>query len=145
MKKSEAIKLAQQQELDLYCVAPNAKPPVCKICNYGKLKFEKQKAAKEAKKNQQKSELKQIQITPQIGQHDMDTKARRARKFLEEGNRCEICVIYRGRQLAHKEVGYETLKKFCSQLEDIGQIDKAPYWEGRWYKCIMGPIKNKKQ
>lgn len=142
MSSREANELAlQEYGLDLFCVAPQANPPVCKILNYGKYRFEKQKSEKEARKNQRKVELKQVQLTPQIGQHDLDTKARHAREFLEDGNRVEVCVIFRGRQMAHKEVGEDVMQRFCSALEDVSVVDKEPFWEGKWYKSILAPKK----
>lgn len=143
MSSRAANELAIKYGLDLYCVAPNANPPVCKILNYGKFRFEKQKAAKEARKNQKSTELKQVQLTPQIGQHDLDTKARHARGFIEDGNKVEVCVIFRGRQMTHKEVGEEVMKTFVGQLADISGVDKPPFWEGKWYKCILAPLKKK--
>jgi len=140
MSSGAANQLAASYDLDLYCVAPNATPPVCKILNYGKLRFEKQKASR---KNQRSSgnEMKQIQLRPQIGQHDLETKARKAREFLEDGIRVEACVVFRGRQLAHKEMGEEVLARFIDTLKDVATIDKAPYWEGKWYRSILAPIK----
>ncbi len=143
MSSRAANEVAMRYDLDLYCVAPNANPPVCKICNYGKLRYEKEKAAKEARKNQQKTEMKQIQLTPQIGVHDLDTKARQARKFLESGDKVQVCVVFRGRQMSHKEVGEDVMKRFVDQLVEVSTIDKAPYWEGKWYNSILAPIKKK--
>lgn len=141
MSSRAANELAMRYGLDLYCVAPNANPPVCKILNYGKLKFEKAKAAKEARKNQHSTELKQVQLTPQIGQHDLETKARHAREFLEDGDKVEVCVVFRGRQMAHKEVGEDVMKRFVDQLADISIIDKEPYWERKWYNAILAAKK----
>ncbi len=141
MSSGAANQLAASYDLDLYCVAPNAQPPVCKILNYGKLRYEQQKQQKISRKNQHVTELKQIQLTPQIGQHDLETKARKGRKFLEEGNKVQVCVVFRGRQLSHKEVGEEVMKRFVAILEDIATVDKAPYWEGKWYNSILAPKK----
>ncbi len=143
MSSRAANELAIKYGLDLYCVAPQGKPPVCKILNYGKFKFEKQKAAKEAKKNQKSTELKQVQLTPQIGIHDLETKARHAREFIEDGNKVEVCVIFRGRQMSHKDLGEEVMKTFCDKLSDISGVDKPPFWEGKWYKSIIAPLKKK--
>lgn len=141
MTSRAANEVAIRYGLDLYCVAPNANPPVCKILNYGKLRFEQQKAEKVARKNQHASELKQVQLTPQIGQHDIDTKARHAREFLEEGDKVEICVVFKGRQMSHKEVGEDVMKRFVDQLADVSVIDKAPYWEGKWYNAVLASKK----
>lgn len=88
------------------------------------------------------SELKQVQLTPQIGQHDIDTKARHAREFLEEGDKVEICVVFKGRQMSHKEVGEDVMKRFVDQLADVSVIDKAPYWEGKWYNAVLAVRRN---
>lgn len=141
MSSREANQIAAQHNLDLYCISPKANPPVCKILDYGKYRFEQQKAEKQAKKNQHKTEVKQIQLTPQIGLHDIETKARKGREFLEDGNKVEVAVIFRGRQLSHKEVGVDVMNKFMEILADVAQVDKAPYWEEKWYRAILAPKK----
>ena len=143
MSSRAANELAIRYQLDLYCVAPTANPPVCKILNYGKFKYEQQKAKKEAKKNQTRHETKQIQITPQIGQHDLETKAKKAREFLEDGDKVQLCVVFRGRQLSHKELGDDVMQRFIALMEENAVIDKAPYWEGKWYDVILAPKKKK--
>jgi translation initiation factor IF-3 len=141
MSSRAANELAMRYNLDLYCVAPGAVPPVCKILNYGKFRFEQQKQERQARKNHKVSELKQIQLSPVIGEHDIATKARKAREFFEEGDKVQVCVIFRGRQLSHKEVGEDVMKKFVDQLADVSVIDKAPYWEEKWYIAILAPKK----
>ncbi|MCQ2798781.1 MAG: translation initiation factor IF-3 [Bacilli bacterium] len=141
MSSREANQIAIQHNLDLFCISPKANPPVCKILDYGKYRFDQQKAEKEAKKNQHRTELKQIQLTPQIGIHDIETKARKGKEFLEDGNKVEVVVVFRGRQLSHKEVGEEVMKKFMDILADGAQVDKAPYWEEKYYKVILAPKK----
>jgi translation initiation factor IF-3 len=141
MSSRAANDLAMRYNLDLYCVAPNANPPVCKILNYGKFRFEQQKQDRLSRKNQHATELKQVQITPQIGQHDIDTKARHAREFIEDGNKVQICVVFKGRQLAHKDLGEGVMQSFINSLADIALIDKPPFWEGKWYECIVAPKK----
>ena len=118
MSRIDAYRKAESYELDLLCVAPQANPPVCKIINYGKYHFDAQKKAKEAKKNQKIIELKEIQLTPQIGQHDIETKVKAAIKFLEDGNKVKVGVRFKGRQMAHPEVGNETLNKFLEYVTD---------------------------
>lgn len=137
MSSREAYNIAVEEELDLLCVAPNANPPVCKIINYGKYRFEQQKKAKENKKKQHVVEIKEIQLTPQIGQHDIDTKAKAARRFLEEGNKVKLGVRYRGRQMSHLEVGEEVMNKFIASLEDVATVEKAPEMEGRWMNAVL--------
>lgn len=129
--------------MDLLCVAPNAQPPVCKIINYSKYRFEQQKKAKEAKKNQHVIETKEIQLTPQIGGHDMETKARAASKFLAAGNKVKVGVRYRGRQMTHIEVGEEVMNKFIESLKDIAVVEKPATMDGRWLVAILAPVKKK--
>lgn len=143
MSSKAAYDIAVQADLDLVCVAPNANPPVCKILNYGKFRFEQQKKAKENKKKQHTVDIKEIQLTPQIGQHDVDTKARAARRFLEEGNKVKVGVRFRGRQMTHVEVGEEVMNKFISSLEDIAVVEKAPFMEGKWLNAVLAASKKK--
>lgn len=137
MSSREAYQRAVEVELDLVCVAPNAQPPVCKLLNYGKYRYEQQKKAKESKKNQHIIDIKEIQLTPQIGIHDLETKARAARRFLEDGNKVKLGVRYRGRQMSHAELGEEVMNKFISMLEDVSSIEKAPYMEGKWLNAVL--------
>jgi len=141
MSSREAQFKANEYNLDLFCVAPNSNPPVCKILNYGKYRYEQQKKAKENRKNQVRIEVKEIQLTPQIGIHDMETKARAASKFLAEGNKIKVGVRYRGRQMTHLEVGEETLNKFIQMLGESAQIEKPAAMEGRWLIAILAPSK----
>lgn len=127
----DALALAEDKKLDLVLVAPNAKPPVCKIMNYGKYKFEQAKKEKEAKKKQKIAELKEIRITPNIEEHDFGFKAKNARKFLEDGNKVKITVKFRGRELNNSKLGEQMLNKFVEELSDIANLDKAPKLEGR--------------
>lgn len=137
MSRFEAFKKAEEYELDLLCVAPNANPPVCKIVNYGKYRFESQKKAKEAKKNQKIIEIKEIQLTPQIGEHDIQTKVKAAIRFLSDGNKIKVGVRFRGRQLSHVEVGEDVLKKFISYVTDYATVEKAPSLDGKWLTCVL--------
>ena len=139
MSSREAQLKANEYNLDLFCVAPTATPPVCKILNYGKYRYEQQKKAKENRKNQVKIEVKEIQLTPQIGLHDMETKARAAVKFLEQGNKIKVGVRFRGRQMTHLEVGEEALNKFIELLGDAAQIEKPAAMEGRWLIAVLAP------
>ena len=139
MSSREAQFKANEYNMDLLCVAPNAQPPVCKIINYGKYRFEQQKKAKEAKKNQHVIETKEIQLTPQIGQHDMETKSRAAIKFLQEGNKVKIGVRFRGRQLSHVEVGQETMDKFIELISEYAVVEKPANLDGKWMIAIVAP------
>lgn len=133
MSSREAYQKAIEYDLDLLCVAPNAKPPVCKLLNYSKYRFEAQKRAKENKRNQAMHmvDLKEIQITPQIGEHDLMTKANRAKEFLTNGDRVKVVLRFRGRQLAHVEVGEEVLNKFVSYLSEVSTVEKPASLEGK--------------
>ena len=144
MSSQEANRLAMSYDLDLYCVAPNANPPVCKILNYGKFRFEQQKQAKANKRNQHVVETKQVQLHLNIGQHDLETKARHAREFIEDGNKVQVCVVLKGREMAHKELGEDLLNKFVDILSDIASSDKPAAWPGKWYSVVVAP-KAKKQ
>ena len=139
MSSREAQLKANEYDLDLPCVAPNAQPPVCKIINYGKYRFEQQKKAKEAKKNQHVVEIKEIQLTPQIGAHDMETKGRAAIKFLQDGNKVKVGVRFRGRQMTHLEVGQEVMDKFIASLSEYCTIEKPSSMDGRWMIAILAP------
>lgn len=137
MSRFEAYKKAEEYDLDLLCVAPQGKPPVCKIINYGKYRFEAQKKVKEAKKNQKIIEIKEVQLSPQIGQHDIETKVKAAIKFLEDGNKVKVGVRFKGRQMSHPEVGDEVLNKFLEYVKDYAVIEKKPVLDGRWLTCVL--------
>ena len=137
MSSRDAYRIAVEQELDLLCVAPNSNPPVCRLINYNKYRFEQQKKAKESKKKQKIIEVKEVQLTPQIGQHDLETKAKAARKFLEDGNRVKVGVRYRGRQLSHVDIGEEVLNRFIELLQDVCKVDKAPALDGKWLVAVL--------
>ncbi|MBO4540539.1 MAG: translation initiation factor IF-3 [Bacilli bacterium] len=145
MSSYDANRLAASYGLDLFCVAPQANPPVCKILNYGKYRFEQQKQKRESKKNQHIVETKQVQLHISIGQHDMETKARHARGFLEDGNKVQVCVILKGREMAHKEIGEEVSQRFVSMLSDIAGAEKPAAWEGKWYNVILSTKAKKNQ
>lgn len=132
-----ALETAERYELDLLCVAPNANPPVCKILDYGKHRFEAQKKAKVAKKNQKIIQTKEVQLTPMIGEHDLLVKVKAAIRFFEDGSRVKVGVRFRGRQLAHPEVGQETIEKFIDLVKDYSAVEKAPYMEGKWLNAIL--------
>lgn len=137
MSRFNALNKAEEYELDLLCVAPNANPPVCKIINYGKYRFESQKKAKEAKKNQKIIEVKEIQLTPTIGEHDIQTKVKAAIRFLNDGNKIKVGVRFRGRQLSHVEVGEDVLNKFIDYVKEYSVIEKAPSLDGKWLTCVL--------
>ena len=127
----EALEKAMDKNLDLVLVAPNGKPPVCKIMNYGKYKFEQSKKEKEAKKKQKTLELKELRVTPNIEEHDFEFKTKNARKFLGDGNKVKITVRFRGREVNNAKAGENVLNKFIEKLEDISIVEKKPKLEGR--------------
>ena len=128
---NEALDIAYEKKLDLVLVAPNAEPPVCKIMNYGKYKFEQAKKEKEARKKQKTFEVKEIRITPNIEQHDFEFKAKNARKFIEDGNKVKITVRFRGRELSYVKLGEQTLNEFIENLSDVATPEKKPVLEGK--------------
>ena len=131
MSARDAQKLADEAELDLIKIAPKAQPPVCKIMNYGKYKFEQSKKEKEAKKKQKVFELKEIRITPNIEQHDFEFKVKNAQKFLEDGNKVKITVRFRGREMNYLKQGESVLNNFITALQDIAVAEKKPILEGK--------------
>ena len=126
-----ALEKAEEKNLDLVLVSPNANPPVCKIMNYGKYKFEQAKKEKEAKKKQKILEVKEIRVTPNIEEHDFSFKAKNARKFLEDGNKVKITVRFRGREDNNSKAGEAVLNKFIEALEEVSVVEKKPKLEGR--------------
>lgn len=131
MATSDALAKAEEFDLDLVEISPNASPPVCRIMDYGKYKYQQSKKEKESKKKQHIIHIKEIRLRPTIDEHDIEFKIRQARKFIESGNHLRIRVLFRGRQLAHPEFGQAVLKRVESELEDIAKIDKEPIKEGR--------------
>ena len=131
MSASDALDLAARKNLDLVKIAPQAKPPVCKIMDYGKYKFEQQKREKEARKNQRVIETKEVQLSLNIDTHDLETKVNHAKRFLSAGNKVKVSIRFRGREMAHPERGTEIMEKFASYLTDVGVIEKAPKMESR--------------
>ncbi|NOZ63031.1 MAG: translation initiation factor IF-3 [Calditrichaeota bacterium] len=128
---SEAKKLAQDAGLDLVEIVPNAKPPVCKIIDYGKYKYELGKKEKLMKKKQHVIHVKEIRLSPKIEEHDFNFKVGHARKFLEQGNKVKVNILFRGRQITHIEFGREVIDKFANELEDIAKLEMGPKVEGR--------------
>ena len=133
----EAISKAEERDLDLVLVAPNAKPAVCKIMNYGKYKLEQAKKEKESRKNQKIAEQKEIRVTPNIGAHDFEFKSRNARNFLEAGNKVKFTLRFRGRELNNIKAGEDILNKFIEDLSDIASPEKKPLLEGKSMYIIL--------
>jgi translation initiation factor IF-3 len=134
-----ALAAAQEQGLDLVEVAPTARPPVVRIMDYGKFKFEQAKMARIAKKKQHVIHLKEVKYRPGIDDHDFDTKTRHARRFLEEGNKVKVTLMFRGRQIAHPELGREVVDRVAQELADIAKIESEPKFEGKSMSMILTP------
>lgn len=135
----DALKLAEEQGLDLVEVAPLAKPPVCKIIDYGKFKYEQKKKAQEARKNQTVVLVKEVKMRPKTDTHDFDFKANHARRFLQEGHKVKASIVFRGREMAHQEIGLEHLNKLAERLADICLVEQPPRIEGRAMSMILAP------
>ena len=139
MSVEEALRIATEHELDLVKIAPGSNPPVCKIMDYGKFRFEQTKKEKEAKKNQRVIEIKEIRMSPGIDTNDFNTKLKNAQKFLNDGDRVKVSVRFRGREMAHTEIGAVLLKDFAAQCAGIANLDKAPKLEGRSMSMFLSP------
>lgn len=141
MTSNAALKLAYDRGLDLVLIAPQATPPTCRIMDYGKYRFDREKKEKEAKKKQQVVELKEIQLSCRIDVHDFETKARNAVRFLAAGNKVRVVVRFKGREMAHQELGRDVLARFESAVSEVGTVDKKPVLDGRNMTMIVVPVK----
>ncbi len=135
----EALKIAKEQELDLVEVAPQANPPVCKILDYGKYRFELEKKLRDSKKKQKVLKLKEIRMQPKIADGDIEFKSKHIKEFLAEGNKVKVTVRFRGRELAHTDLGLEVLKEVLNRLEDDYTLEKQPAMEGRFMSMVVVP------
>jgi translation initiation factor IF-3 len=136
---AEALKMAKERELDLVEVAPTANPPVCKILDYGKYRFEQEKKLRDSKKNQKLLKLKEIRMQPKIGAGDLDFKSKHVQEFLAEGNKVKVTVRFRGRELAHTELGLDVLNEVLKRLGDDYVVEKQPSMEGRFMSMVLNP------
>ncbi len=143
MSAAEALKIAESRNLDLVKIAPMAKPPVCKIMDYGKFRFEKAKKEKEAKKNQKTIEIKEIRLSLNIDTHDFDTKINHARKFIASGNKVKVSIRFRGREMAHPELGLTIMKRCAEAMADCASIEKPAKLEGRQMLMFLAPKSSK--
>ncbi len=142
MSGFQAQKLAAEAELDLVKISPNAVPPVCKIMNYGKFKFDTAKKEKDARRKQKTSELKEVWLSMTIDTHDLETKAKQASKFLSSGDKVKVSIRMRGRQQAHADIGVQVMYKFFDIVESVSVMDKKPVTEGRNIIMILNPKKS---
>ena len=143
MSLNDAKAYAYDRGLDLVLIAPQAEPPVCRAMDYGKYRYERDKKEKEAKKKQQVVEIKEVQLSCGIDVHDFDTKANRAVKFLQDGNKVRVCLRFRGREMAHQDLGRQVLARFEQACAEYGSVDKKPVMEGRQISMMIAPIKQK--
>lgn len=141
--RREALELAYRQNLDLLCVAPKARPAVCKILDYGKYHFEQQKKEKEAKRKQHTVELKALRLSPVVDTHDFETKLRQARKWIEQGMKVKIDMRFRGRMMTRQDVGRQIMNDFLEQVKDIAIVEKKPSLEGNTMSLVLAPQKKK--
>ena len=137
MSSRDAMKLAQEAELDLVKIAPGAKPPVCKIIDYGKYKYEQTRKEKEAKKKQKTVEIKEVRLSPNIDTNDLNTKVNNAKKFISKGNKVKVTLRFRGREMAHVQQSKHILDDFAKQLEDVATVEKAAKLEGRNMSMVL--------
>lgn len=135
----EALKMAEEAGLDLVEVSPNADPPVCKILDYGKYKYEQQKKAAEARKKQKTVDVKEVKIRPGIEKHDYEVKMRNARRFLEGGDKVKVTMRFRGREMAHQNIGMDVLRRMKEELADVSKPELEPKLEGRQMIMVLGP------
>ena len=141
MSSDKALQLAYDAGYDLVLMAPQAQPPVCRIMNYGKYRYERDKKEKEAKK--QTIEVKEIQLSCRIDTHDFETKVRHAQKFLESGNKVRVVMRFKGREMSHMAIGQEIMQKFQDACSELGNVDKAPVLDGRMLAMVIAPQKQK--
>ncbi len=142
VSSKEALRLAEESDLDLVKIAANGNPPVCKIMDYGKYKFEMLKKQKEAKKNQKVVELKEIWLSMTIDVGDLNVKARQCQKFLQSGNKVKVSIRMRGRQNAHSSLGVDVMNRFFDLVKEVAQMEKKPMFEGRSILMILAPLKS---
>ena len=141
MSAAQALKIAESKNLDLVKISPNAVPPVCKLMDYGKFRFEQTKREKEARKNQRVVEIKEIRMSPSIDVNDFNVKLRNAQKFLSEGNRCKVTVRFRGREMAHTNIGEKLLLTFAEECSEVANMEKNPKLDGRFMAMFLSPKK----
>ena len=143
MPIEEALNLASEKKLDLVNISPNAKPPVCKILDYGKYRYELQKKEKEAKKKQKTTQVKEIRLSTFIEEHDINVKANTASKFLKDGDKVKVSLRFRGREKDYKDKGMAVMESFAQVVSEVGVVEKKPLFEGRSLTMVLGPKSDK--
>jgi translation initiation factor IF-3 len=148
LRTREALEMARERGYDLVEVQPNANPPVCRLMDYGKYRYEESRRERESRRRQRTAALKEVRLRPKIDDHDLDTKARQARKFLQSGSKVKLSVLFRGREIAHQDIGRTLLQRVAEQLSDQSSVDQAPHMEGRsmvMLLCPAGEVKSAEQ
>lgn len=143
MPVRQALALAEEAGLDLVEVVPKAIPPVCKILDYGKYRYQQTKKEKETRKSQHQVKVKEVKLKPNIDEHDLQTKIKHAREFIQKGNKVKITCMFRGREMLHLDLGKKLVKRFCEELEDIAQIEAPPKQQGRMLTTVIAPSTKK--
>jgi translation initiation factor IF-3 len=141
----EALAIAEERGLDLMEVAPNAVPPVCRIVDYGKFRYEQSKKDREARKHQKQAELKEVRLKPKTDEHDLDVKAKQARRFLLDGHKVKFTVRFRGREIFHPDIGREMLEQMAEELREVATVEQKPLMEGRALSLLLAPNAKAKQ
>jgi translation initiation factor IF-3 len=141
MSVNEALQAAEDRGLDLVEVSPNANPPVCRIMDYGKYKYQASKRAAEAKKKSARVDIKEVKMRPKTEEHDFQVKLKNAMRFLEAGNKVKVTVMFRGREVTHPEFGFELMKRVAEEIGDAGQVEMAPRMAGRFMTMVIAPKK----
>ena len=143
MPTKQALEMAEEKELDLVKIAPTAKPPVCKLMDYGKYRFEQAKREKEARKNQKVISVKEVRLSPTIEEHDMQVRVRDCVKFLQNGDRVKVSIRFRGRMITHSDVGLQVMNEFFARVKDYAVQDRKPSTEGRTMTMMLSPKQDK--
>jgi translation initiation factor IF-3 len=139
MSALDALRLAEEQGLDLVEVAPDAKPPVCRIMDYGKYKYQQSKRLQQAKKRQKVISVKEIKLRPKTEEHDYQFKTQHVRRFLQDGHKTKVTVVFRGREIAHTDLGLRMLDRIVTDMEDVGTVEQTPRQEGRNMTMVLSP------
>lgn len=139
IRTRDALEMARERGYDLVEVQPNAAPPVCRLMDYGKFRYEESRRERESRRRQRTAALKEVRLRPKIDDHDLDTKARQARKFLQAGSKVKLSVLFRGREIAHQDIGRTLLNRVGEQLSDLSTIDQQPHMEGRSMVMLLSP------
>lgn len=142
MSRLDALKLAEESNLDLVLVSPNANPPVARVMNYGKFKFEQQKREREVRKNQKVITIKEVRLSPTIDDNDFQTKLRNGRKFLEKGDKVKVSIRFKGRAITHKEIGQKVLERYAEETADLATVESRPKMDGRSMFLMLAPRAN---